>query len=46
MNPQQFLKGFNGTIITDGYYGYNHTEGITMHTVGHMLEENSMTHCR
>lgn len=28
-NPQQFLKGFNGTIITDGYYGYNHIEGIT-----------------
>ena len=28
-NPQQFLKEFNGTIITDGYYGYNHIEGIT-----------------
>ncbi len=28
-NPQQFLKGFKGTIITDGYYGYNHIEGIT-----------------
>lgn len=28
-NPQKFLKGFNGTIITDGYYGYNHIEGIT-----------------
>lgn len=28
-NPQQFLKGFNGTIITDGYYGYNHIKGIT-----------------
>lgn len=29
INPQQFLKGFDGTIITDGYYGYNHIEGIT-----------------
>lgn len=29
MNPQQFLKGFNGTIILDDHYGYNHTEGIT-----------------
>lgn len=29
VNPQQFLKGFDGTIITDGYYGYNHIEGIT-----------------
>ena len=28
-NPQQFLKEFDGTIITDGYYGYNHIEGIT-----------------
>ena len=27
--PQQFLKEFDGTIITDGYYGYNHIEGIT-----------------
>ena len=24
-----YWKGFNGTIITDGYYGYNHIEGIT-----------------
>ena len=28
-NPQKFLEGFGGTIITDGYYGYNHIEGIT-----------------
>ena len=27
--PQQFLNGVDGTIITDGYYGYNHIEGIT-----------------
>ena len=27
--PQQFLNGDDGTIITDGYYGYNHIEGIT-----------------
>ena len=26
-NPQEFLKGFDGTIITDGYYGYNHIDG-------------------
>ena len=28
-NPQEFLKGFDGTIITDGYYGYNHIDGVT-----------------
>ena len=28
-NPQHFLNGFDGIIITDGYYGYNHIEGIT-----------------
>lgn len=28
-NPQEFLKGFGGTIITDGYYGYNHIDGVT-----------------
>lgn len=26
-HTQNFLKGFNGTTITDGYYGYNHIEG-------------------
>lgn len=28
-NPQNFLKGFKGTIITDGYYGYNHIDGVS-----------------
>lgn len=28
VNPQLFLKGFKGTIITDGYYGYNHIENV------------------
>lgn len=28
-NPQSFLEGFKGTIITDGYQGYNHIEGVT-----------------
>ena len=23
------MKGFGGTIITDGYYGYNHIDGVT-----------------
>ena len=27
INPQEFLKDFDGTIITDGYYGYDHIEG-------------------
>lgn len=45
MNQQQFLKGFNGTIITDNYYRYNHLEGITDAYCGHMTEESFMTHC-
>lgn len=28
-HPQNFLKGFSETIITDGYQGYNHIEGVT-----------------
>nr|WP_267897350.1 transposase [Thomasclavelia ramosa] len=28
-NPEEFLKGFDGTISTDGYYGYNHIDGVT-----------------
>lgn len=28
-NPQNFLKGLKGTIITDGYYGYNHIDGVS-----------------
>ena len=31
-NPQEFLKGFEGTIITDGYYGYNHIDGAVSYT--------------
>ena len=28
-NPQNFLKGFKGTIITDGYYEYNHIDNVS-----------------
>lgn len=28
-NPEQFLKGFQGAVITDGYAGYNNLEGVT-----------------
>ena len=27
-NAQEFLKGFTGIIISDGYQGYNHIEGV------------------
>lgn len=29
INPQKFLKNFQGTIISDGYYGYNNICGVT-----------------
>lgn len=29
INPQNFLKGFSGTIITDGYQGYNNIANTT-----------------
>lgn len=28
-NPELFLKGFSGKIITDAYAGYNNLEGVT-----------------
>lgn len=28
-NPQNFLKGFKGTIITDGYQGYSHIDNVS-----------------
>ena len=28
-NPQKFLEGFSGYVITDGYAGYDHLKGIT-----------------
>lgn len=28
-NPAQFLKGFQGAVITDAYAGYNNLEGVT-----------------
>ena len=27
-NPQNFLKGFKGTTITDGYHGYSNIDGV------------------
>lgn len=27
-NPQNFLKGFEGTTITDGYHGYSNIDGV------------------
>lgn len=28
-NPQAFLKGFHGYVITDGYASYNNPENVT-----------------
>lgn len=40
-NPQKFLEGFSGYVITDGYAGYDHLKELRMHIVGHTQEENS-----
>jgi len=34
-NPQKFLEDFNGTLISDGYGGYNNIEGVNAYCWAH-----------